>query len=332
MKFVLLHFVFRSRYKFKRQRTPSVFFPNSYVPQNLRFFKPSPMVPGPGRYSPELPACPCSAGTSFSAERERLLEIILRHHRPVPPRLHMKPCSSPQMRSILGNGHTYVFRSKVIRLLSIASAKRKPRKGAARHNMLQMTHDAKYIKMILSPNRLPISQLPFDLDALQLKPGKIRFNTIERTTKRTKLRNNKRIAFLSGCPRWSVNAIAQLIADKNAAMRPVHKSPNVHRFAPWRPHLPAEPAAVRLRSLPARYRDNMPEVDHSGKMKYTFEPLPPARILVQDKLTIDKKGLQKVNQPIEPHMFYKPEVSALHNIYLEQLESWNAAKELLRSS
>lgn len=280
------------------------------------------MIPGPGRYTPEFPACPCPKGTNYSAERERLLEIIVRHNRPVPPKLQMKSCRSPEMRNIRGNGHTFVFRSKVIRLLNIASTKKRMRKAAARHNMLQMEHDAKYIKMITQPERQPVSKLPFNLDELQLKPGKIRFNTIERASKRTKLRNNKRIAFMSGCPRWSVNAMQQLVADKLAARRPVHKSPNVHRYPPWHPAPLSQPAGERLLTMPSRYIDLMPVIDNSDKMKYTFEPLPPPRILVQDKLAIDIDSLQKVNEPIQPEMFYKAEVSARHNEYLVEYKNW----------
>lgn len=228
------------------------------------------------------------------------------------------------MRNIPGHGHTFVFRSKVVRLLS-GVTKRQTRK-VGRHNILQMEHEAKYIKMITNPKRKPISYLTFNLDELQLYPGKIRFNSIDRPPKRTKLRNNKRIAFLSCCPRWSVNAIAQLMADKLKSKRSAHISPNVKKYAPLRftaAKLP--PAAERLRQLPERYRRLMPVVDHSDKMRYTFEPLPPARILVQDKLSIDKDNLQKVNTPIKQESFYKPEVVALHQQYLEKLKLLNLA-------
>lgn len=236
------------------------------------------------------------------------------------------------MRSIPGNGHTFVFRSNVVRLLTIDSSKRKPRKTSGRHNMLQMEHDAKYLKMIGHPKRQPISRLSFDLDELQMKPAKIRFNAVERTSQRNKLRNNKRVAFMSSCPRWSVNAMAILLTDKRSRKHAERKSPNVRHYPRWRPTVPTHQAtAERLLKLPTRYRELMPKIDNSDKMRYTFEPLPPPRILVQDKMTIDKDALLKVNQPLEPINFYKPEVLELRNEYLENMRLYieNQEKEKL---
>lgn len=61
--------------------------------------------------------------------------------------------------------------------------------------------DGKYLTMIKFPNRKPLS-FPLIEIPHHFEINKLRFNSIERPMKRTKLKTNKRIGFMSGCPRF----------------------------------------------------------------------------------------------------------------------------------
>lgn len=308
------------------------FFRSSCVPTNDRFNATSDRFqPGPGRYSPDAVACPCPRGTSYSAERQRLLEALAaRHTGRVPGQLAMRMCAAPLVRNVRGHGHTWVFRSRRQRLLPLPGADNghKPTTGQRGSVQLQLEHDAKYIRMITNPARTEISRLAFDLAALQLKPGRLRFNTLDRPLKRSKLRNNKKVAFNSSTPRWPVNALEQLLATKALPAAKLRRSPNIphavetaaRRATPsW---IARSTAAERLLWQPRRYVDLRPTVDRSNKMRYTFAALPPARILVPDALAVDETRLQKVNTALEVEELYTEEV-------LELKREWDVRKKLL---
>lgn len=338
-----LHVCERRRWGHALRRRPvAAFFSRSCVPRNDRFWTPHETVfrPGPGHYSPEAPvACPCARGTAYSAERERLVRLLAAHHLRggrLPPALAMRPCAAPAMgpcaapmvRGIRGAGHRSVFVSRVDRLLARplkATAAGAKRKGHA--VTLQMEHDAKYIRMITNPVRNAISLPTIDFKSRQLAPGRLRFNTMERSLKRSKLRNNKKVAFNSSTPRWPIGKAEQhKELDKPAKKLP--RSPNIPviRSAEQQPRSAGRMAqstpAERLQWQPRRYVELRPEVDRSNKMRYVFSALPPARILVEDALGVDVQRLKKVKADVNMEDLYTEEV-------LDLKRQWEMRKALM---
>lgn len=267
---------------YKKPKRPGSFFPRSCVPENDRFWLNRAFVPGPGRYSAMPVACPCVRRTNSQ-----------------------KPCDKPYFRLIGGHGHTYVFRSVVRRLLDLPSASdKKIRSRAAGKQIAHMELDARYRKMITDPVRNAIS-LPAK-DFSKHKPPTLRFCSMERPPKRSKLRNNKKVCFMSGCSRFPVT---QSIFTKSKTEVKLRKSPNIPVIKNI-PHVLSANAAMapvdRLQVLPRRYEIERKILDKSDRMRYTFAALPPPRVLIQGNIgRTEGVSLETFYKPLKKELYYK---------------------------
>lgn len=170
-----------------------------------------------------------------------------------------------------------------------------------------MEHDAKYLKMVKDPVRNAISLPTIDFRAMRRTPT-IRFNCIERPMKRTKLRNNKKVAFMSGCVRFPVvkNALLTLEKSKEAGL-PARVSPNIPKIVP-KPSLSSVNRMApmeRLQRLPRRYELTRTALDKNDQMQNVFADLPVGRILLPDMEGLSGMSLDRVNKPFKMEMFYK---------------------------
>lgn len=203
--------------------------------------------------------------------------------------------------------HSWVFRSVVRRLLDLPSASdSKKRSRSDGKQIAHMELDAKYKKMVKDPVRNPIS-LPV-IDFSQRGPPKIRLNSMERPPKRSKLRNNKKVCFLSGRPRFPES---QSIFAKSKIEVILRKSPNV-------PVIKNVPRVVssrnalapvdRLQVLPRRYEIERKIFDKSDRMRNIFSALPPARVLIEANIgRTEGVSLDTFYKPLKAELYYKDE-------------------------
>lgn len=227
-------------------------------------------------------------------------------NRAIPALLHK--CCSPKIRNIFGHGHTWVFRSAVERL----TLKPKEKTKIKTTRNIQLEHDAKYIKMILNPARNVISYPTIDF--ITYKVPKLRYNCTERPMKRSKLRNNKKVAFMSGCPRFPINKLQQLLAMTTTSPQ---KCKKIEIYAVPKETIHINPINLmephdRLQILPNRYVLAKPLVDKTDKMRNTFEALPPARILIQDTTLLRRLGsVDKIHGKFRVEHYFKQEYRAI---------------------
>lgn len=214
-----------------------------------------------------------------------------------------KTCDTPYFRLIGGHGHTWVFDSVVRRLLDLPSASdsKHPANGK---QIKHMELDELYKKMVKDPIRKPIS-LPVKK---QRAPPTLRFCSLERPTKRAQLRNNKKVSFMSGCPRFPVT---QSLFSKSKIEVRLRKSPNVPVIKKERRVLNARNAMEpfdRLQVLPRRYEIERKILDKDDRMRYTFAPIPPPRVLIEGNIgRTNGVSLDTVYKPLKDELYYKDE-------------------------
>lgn len=319
---------------FRKQRRSGWFYPASCVPQNERFWLNRTSTPGPGRYSPGAPvACPCgSKSTPYSAEKQHLLDQ-LKHSNPNysgAVGVVGVSCDSPYIRRIAGHGHSYVFRSLVTRLLAkpIISKSSSPPKKLIRN----MEHDAKYLKMVRDPVRNVISLPTIDFRTQRFRVPTIRFNSIERPMKRTKLRNNKKVAFMSGTVRFPVEKTMFLPEEKEQtkAMKQSPNQPTIAAAAEKPSSINRLPPLERLQQLPLRYALTKRVLDKSDKMKNVFAKLPVGRVLVPDLDRLEGPSLDRINKPLKIEMFFKDEY--LPNTDVIEANNNEAAEDMVKET
>lgn len=179
------------------------FYPSTTVPETENIFtKNVSLQPAPGRYNPDVIACPCKKGCSYDPhlihelekeQRLRLRRKLFKYNINTE-----KLCYSGKIRNIKGHGHTSIFNSKTNRLLVKSSISLGKTTKADKH--VSLFHDTKYIQMICNPRR---DQISFSLtDEITPQTKSLRFNTIERPKMRCKLRMNRKIAFMASQPRF----------------------------------------------------------------------------------------------------------------------------------
>lgn len=283
----------------RKHKIPPVFYPASIVPISDRFIFTAPLQPGPGRYSPDEIACPCRCGHTYDIEQHRKFEHQNRkqfYKRTKIRRIaYGNLCDPPKIRNIPYHGNTSVFKSKVIRL---TAPKIVTQSGTTvRPNVERpMSLDKKYIEMVLQPKRNPISYPEIDFSP---QPSKLRFNSTERSMKRTKLRSNKRVAFMSGCSRFKhLTAIAKEDFEKKI-------SPNMPVIRPFKVRCDAS-RANELRKLPRRLEMLRRRKEVVDKV-LSFQPIPSATILVDESLFRPTKSLEKINKTFKLEQFFKDE-------------------------
>lgn len=303
-----MKYIFSLPKTWRKQKPATVFHPRSCVPENERFLNYKQSAPGPGRYNVGLIACPCKKGSAYSAQKEIEQEKLSWQNPNRPHPSTPNKCVSPAMRDISGHGHTWVFRSGAIRLLTKPT---RVGKGKATHH-IRVEHDAKYIKMIANPVRNAISYPTIDFTTPKVLT--IKFNCIERPMKRSKLRNNKKVAFMSGCPRFPINKLQQIIAMSKTKCFVRKVTPQAVVVAPKEPprinSINLMEPIDRLLVLPRRYLLAKPIVDQSDKMRNTFEALPPARILIQDTKYVSRGSVDKIHGQFRVENYFKQEYRA----------------------
>lgn len=161
----------------------------------------------------------------------------------------------------------------------------------------RMELDLNYIHMVKNPKRNLISYPTIDFTP---QPREIHFFSTERRARRTKLRSNKRVGFMSGCPRFNhLSAITKDDFEKKI-------SPNIPKLEPYKVKLPQKRRLDVLRQLPKRLELLRCIRETSDKFN-SYEPLPRASILVNEKLFLANQSLNKINNNIKMEQFLKDE-------------------------
>lgn len=312
---------------YRRQPGPAEYYPQNYVSM-------LPEAAFKGRVPPmRLPRAAYFPAGSCVPINDRFWRPELSVWRPGPGRYDVTGSMSRRER-IAGSGHRHVFGSRVVRFtpseaqtslppsatLSVdRTTNRPPLKSAP-----QMKNDAAYMQRIRNPMRKAISFPTSAIAAAVDRP--LRFNTIERPKKRTRLRNNYKVAFDSGTTRWPLHPNEQgwmhkqTITETTTAMRKRAAGPSSRTGA--RPMMVTETAAERLQRMPPRFALLRPRPDRSDKMRNTFAAMPPPRILVEDRLAVDETRLQLLNTELDVEPLYTEEV-------LQLKRDWEARKLLL---
>ena len=148
----------------------------------------------------------------------------------------------------------------------------------------------------MNPIRKPLS-LP--LVNFQYTIPKLRYSSIEHPSIRCKLRFNRKVAFLSGCPRFSTDKIFYLRSgqselnktkkEKEQEATPIPRKVNETNLMD---------AKDRLQLLPKRFIEHKPIPDMTNKFKPVFQPLPQPKILLTRFSYKDTRHLETINKPI----------------------------------
>lgn len=278
----------------------NIFNPASIVPRSKRFMYPVSNTPGPGRYYPEEIACPCRSGYSYNSEkivefekaqRKNFYDGTKKH-----PATLIKPCDPPKLRNIPYHGNTAIFKSNVTRLLPKTDDVHSVIGVEKSRYERPMELDRNYINMVKKPNRNVISYPTIDFTP---QNRKIHFYSIERPIKRTKLRSNKRVSFMSGCPRFKhLTAVTKEDFVKNI-------SKNIPKLEPYKVKLPDNKRRMEvLQKLPKRFELLRNVIETKDKFN-SFEPLPPAKVLLDENLFKANDALEKINYNLKLEKFLK---------------------------
>ncbi len=241
------------------------------------------MLPGPGRYNPQIIACPCKRGTEYLERSLIRAEYEKWKYSPLYSKVsNMKPCTCEpaNIRNIPGKGFTSVFKSATKRLIEKPKIDHKnATKNEAKNNDIPMIIDTQYIRLITQPRR---ELLSYRIHASE-KPDElpdIKFNTTAKARPRQKIRTNKTVAFMSSCPRFEGDGgKATFVANKNLTKKSQSsislKGLNVVRAA-------SDEVMERLVKLPPRYqRIELEDSCCSDKLVNLFPHLPKPKILLK---------------------------------------------------
>lgn len=261
-----------------------IFHPGPYIPESDRFYSNVPLQPGPGRYSPQIVACPCKRGTEYLEKSLRGTEHQKWRYSPFYPKIQNTKqctCDPPNIRNIAGKGFTSVFKSATKRLIETPKSDQKSlNKKDSKADKFPMILDSQYVRIISQPRRQSLS---FRMDPKPCEIPEIKFNTTAKVAHRQKLRVNKAVAFMSSCARFEggggkatflANKNTSKISASNISLKHVHV--NVFNV-----RLPTKVNTERLATLPLRYQHT--KVDGSGndKLGNLFQHLPKPKILLK---------------------------------------------------
>lgn len=259
-----------------------IFHPGAYIPESDRFHSNIPLLPGPGRYDPQIIACPCKRGTEYSENCAKAVEYQQWKYSSFYTKTHrMKHCTceAPNIRNIPGKGFTSIFRSATKRLIEKPKSTQKDsnKKDPRNNEKIPMMLDSQYVRLITHPKRHSLS---FRIDQKPQEITDIKFNTTAKIMPRQKNRTNKAVAFMSSCPRFEGDDAKRTMQNasttkKSRSITSLDKvNEPVVSFA-------SKEGTERLVKLPLRYE--LMKADKSGndKLGNLFQHLPKPKILLK---------------------------------------------------
>lgn len=270
------------------------FLPNSIVPvtENAIHKHCKPEEAGPGRYNVRDIMCICGPRYLYDPDIFwKFQEAKMRRFRrqPFKTMAFSKYCQAPHLRHIEGHGHTRLFRQKGGGPPKIIAAKEKVTKMA-------LYATAEYIKLITKPTREILSFWP---------PGKtfrkskvIKYDTLRKVVKKKQLKINKKVAFLSGCPRFKGDEVIPKVlppTESEIELKKTHKifHENPPNFKNIKPKLYDLPDRFKVSSITAKER------------QFVFSKLPPPKVLLTD-VECKYQGDLKSDR-LKPELFFKDE-------------------------
>lgn len=238
-------------------------------------------LPGPGRYNPQIIACPCKRGTEYLENSLRGAEYKKWKFSPFYSKVHHTKqctCDPPNIRNIAGKGFTSVFKSATRRLIDNPKSDQKNlnKRDSRNAEKFSMTLDSQYVRIIEQPRRQSLS---FRIDKKSGKVREINFNTTATILHRQKIRTNKGVAFMSSCPRFEGGGgKATFLANRNTTKRSTSsislKPVDVVRIA-------SKEGTERLTKLSLRYQRIELEESSKDKLGNLFQHLPKPKILLK---------------------------------------------------
>ncbi|XP_030554336.1 uncharacterized protein LOC115757987 [Drosophila novamexicana] len=258
---------------------PHLFLRLSCVPtkRNVLIHRNIGFEPGPGRYDIRYPnVCACERGKKTKPRLTLHIEMQKRYKfRRLPyKRINTRKYCEPDWRHVIGHGHRHIFQMGKHDLPKPLA--KKAGKGKKSEKQLKMFADGKYLNMLVNPKRFPISTRDFPVPPYV---PRIVYNCIAKRIPRKQLRNNKKIAFLSGQERWKDGVRPlQLTTRQLEAIK--ERLPEDRRLTDRPIELRASKMVSRLHHVPHHMRTTyMPKL---RKRLFKFLPIPGARVLVTD--------------------------------------------------
>lgn len=259
---------------------PHLFLRNSCVLTNR-----SPLLrphisfePCPGRYDIRYPnVCPCERGMKPSPRLTIYIETQKRNkfrRLPYKP-VNVRKLCEPDWRHVIGRGHKHLFQMGKHDLPK-TQVKKTEKKGKKAEKQLKLYADGKYLNMLVNPKHFSISVRDFPLDPYV---PRIVYNCIAKRIVRKQLRNNKKIAFMSGQERWK-DGVRVLQMTQRQLEEIKARLPEDRRLEDHPINLRPSKMVSRLQFVPERMRTTyLPTL---RKRLFKFLPIPGARVLVTD--------------------------------------------------
>ncbi|XP_055902114.1 uncharacterized protein LOC129938517 isoform X2 [Eupeodes corollae] len=249
----------------KKQILHSKFYRNSCVPESSRFQvlgNPS-FSPGPGRY--ELFDDEEFLRVRLQTQTQKLQRFRrLNFKNKISQRKTKSHCVQ---RHIFGSGFTRLFKgsSKILKKVNLT---KKHHHKTGRE--IRMFPSFDYIKLITDPERESLCTRTEEFpDTSVEKP--LKFNCLLKVRKRRQLRDNKKVVFGSGMPRFK-DFPTPLIVQNQAKPLPLFDWPTMR----------VDPTEIKskLNALPERLK----EIEKSPRIRpFKFQPLPPVKLLLEEK-------------------------------------------------
>lgn len=247
---------------------------------------------GPGRYNVKDVMCTCGARYRYDPEIFwKFQEAKMRRFRRLPYKKmpFSKYCPHPHLRNIEGHGYTRLFRQR-------GGTSPKPPKGKERVTKMALYATAEYIKMITKPTRETISFRPAGF--VFRKPKVIKYDTLRKLVRRKQLKANKKVAFLSGCPRFKGDEVIPKVLPPTDSEKEFKRQHKVFHQTP--PDF--KEVTPRIYDLPDRFKVSSIT---AKERQFAFSRLPPPKVLLTKGECIYSGDLK--SEKLRPEDFFKDE-------------------------
>lgn len=292
---------------------PHLFLRHSCVPtkRDVRIRRNISFEPCPGRYDIRYPnVCPCARGRKIMPRLSVLIEKqkCLKFRRLPYKGINSRKYCEPDWQHVIGKGHGHIFMMGKHDLPKIQT--KKAVKGKKAEKQLKLFADGKYLNMLVNPKRFAISLRDFPVAPYV---PKIVYNAIAKRVIRKQLRNNKKIAFMSGQERWADGPRVIMLTQTQLEELKL-TLPEDRRLVDHPIELREDRIVSRLHHVP-----NHMKVTYHPKLRkrlYKFLPIPGARVLVTDSdirpdLVFDPENPTGLyNRKIDEKLYYRDSVLA----------------------
>lgn len=291
---------------------PHLFLRHSCVPtkRDVRIRRNISFEPGPGRYDIRYPnMCPCARGRKIVPRLGVLIDKqkCLKFRRLPYKGINSRKYCEPDWQHVIGKGHKHIF---IMSKSDLPKPSKKTVKGKKSEKQLKLHADGKYLNMLVNPKRWNISLR--DYPVMPYVP-KIVYNAIAKRVIRKQLRNNKKIAFLSGQERWADSPRVIMLTQSQLEELKM-TLPEDRRLIDHPLELREDRIVSRLHHVP----DHMKVTYHPKLRKrlFKFLPIPGARVLVTDsdirpEVIFDPENPTGLyNRKIDEKLYYRDSVLA----------------------